>query len=152
MKKTVVAFLIVAGFSALATPTPAAAKGKGGDAVLIPPDDLKWNDVPGFEGVKIAVVEGDSTKGPHHSFVKFPPGFSAPLHHHTANHYVAVISGTVVLVVDGQDHKLPAGSYFAFTGKKKHETRCEAGADCVLFLDARSKWDVVPEAKAASKK
>jgi glyoxylate utilization-related uncharacterized protein len=153
MKKAVVAFLFLVGLSALATPTPAAAKDKkGGNAVLIPADDVKWSDVPGFEGVKIAVVEGDSAKGPHHSFLKFTGGFSAPVHHHTANHYVAVISGTLVLGIDGQDQKLPAGSYFALTGKKKHSTRCEAGADCVLFLDARSKWDVVPEAQAASKK
>jgi hypothetical protein len=45
---------------------------------------------------------------------------------------------------DGKEISLPAGSYFSFVGKKKHTTRCDAGADCVLFMDARGKWDVVP--------
>ena len=54
-----------------------------------------------------------------------------------------VVTGTMVLTVDGQDRKLPAGSYFALTGKKPHATRCEAGAECVLAIDARGKWDVV---------
>ncbi len=153
MKKTVVAFVMVAGLFGVAAEARAAEKGKkGGTAVLIPAGDLQWSDVPGFEGVKTVVPEGDAAKGPHHAFLKFAPGFAAPLHHHTANHYATVISGTLVLVVDGEEHKLPAGSYFALTGKKKHETRCEAGADCVLFLDARGKWDVLPEKPAASPK
>jgi quercetin dioxygenase-like cupin family protein len=116
-------------------------------AVFAPAGDLKWQDVPGQQGVKLAAVQGDPGKGASHFFAKFAPGFSAPLHHHTANHYVTVVSGTLVLKVDGKEHKLPAGSYFEFSGKKPHETRCEAGADCVLSIDARGKWDVVPQKK-----
>jgi quercetin dioxygenase-like cupin family protein len=133
---------------ALLVAAPAGAREKakaGGAAVLTPAADVKWADVPGFEGVKLAVVEGDPAKGAHHSMMRFTAGFSAPLHKHSANHYVTVVAGTPVLGVDGVETKLPAGSYFAFTGKKPHTTRCEAGADCVLFLDARGKWDVVPE-------
>ena len=66
---------------------------------------------------------------------------------------MTVVSGTLVLAVDGKETRLPPGSYFAFTGKKQHLTKCEAGADCVLFADARGKWDVVPdEGKPAAKK
>lgn len=71
----------------------------------------------------------------------------------SSDHYGTVVSGNLVLVVDGKENKLPAGSYFAFTGKAKHATRCEAGADCVLAIDSRGKWDVVPaDAKPAAKK
>jgi hypothetical protein len=45
---------------------------------------------------------------------------------------------------DGKEVSLPPGSYFSFVEKKKHTTRCDAGADCVIFMDARGKWDVVP--------
>jgi hypothetical protein len=32
-------------------------------------------------------------------------------------------------------------------------TKCEAGAECILAMDVRSKWDVVPEGtKPAAKK
>lgn len=95
----------------------------------------------------MAVVEGDPAKGAHHSLMRFTGGFAAPLHHHTADHYVTVVAGTLVLAVDGQEKELPAGSYFAFTGMKPHVTKCKAGADCTLAIDARGKWDVVPESK-----
>lgn len=93
-------------------------------------------------------MKGDPAKGPAYFFVKLPAGFSVALHHHTADHYVVVVSGTMMFNVDGQDRTLPAGSYFAFTGKKQHTTKCVEGADCVLFLEAHSKWDVVPEPAA----
>ena len=126
---------------------------KSGNVILVPAGEAKWSDVATSPGVKMAVVEGDATKGPFHFLVKFPGGFSAPLHHHTSNHYVTVVAGTLVLTVDGEEKKLPAGSFFAFTGKKKHETKCEAGADCVLAIDCRGKWDVVPEqARSSAKK
>jgi quercetin dioxygenase-like cupin family protein len=126
---------------------------KGGSAALIPTGDLKWSDVPGNPGVQLAVLEGDPAKGPHHSMIKLAGGFAAPLHHHSSDHYVTVVSGTLVLTVDGKDNKLAAGSYFSFKGKKQHVTKCEAGADCVLSVDSRGKWDVVPEGpKPAAKK
>ena len=137
---------LLAGAMLLAAPAGAKETRKGaGAAVLTAAADIKWNDVPGFEGLKMAAVEGDPTKGAHHMFLRFPAGFAAPVHRHTANHHVTVVAGTLVLGVDGVDTKLPPGSYFAFTGKKPHTTRCEAGAECVLFIDARGKWDVIPE-------
>jgi quercetin dioxygenase-like cupin family protein len=130
----------------LASPVHAA-----GGAVFVPAADVKWTDVPGSPGVRIAALGGDPGKGASHFFLKFAGGFSAPVHHHSSNHYVTVVSGTLVLAVDGKEHKLPAGSYFSFTGKKPHATRCEAGADCVLAMDVRGKWDVVAPKPAAKK-
>ena len=110
--------------------------------------ELNWNDVPDVPGAKIASLQGDPGKGPSHFFLKLPAGFSAGLHFHNADHWVAVVAGTVVLVPEGGVEKtLPAGSGFVFTGKKKHTTACAAGTDCILFIDARAKWDVVPVAK-----
>jgi quercetin dioxygenase-like cupin family protein len=143
--------LIVSAVAAI--PVVAQAKGAGA-SVVTAAADLKWNDVAGFPGLKMAVVSGDPAKGAAHFFMKFSPGFAAPLHHHGADHYVTVTAGTLVLNIDGKDVKLPAGSYFSFSGKKPHMTKCEAGAECILFNDARGKWDVVPEGapKAEAKK
>ena len=57
----------------------------------------------------------------------------------------------MVFTVDGKEQRLSPGSYFAFTGKQVHVTKCEAGADCVIFNDVRGKWDVVPEDGKAPK-
>lgn len=130
----------------------AYGKGKAGmkfskapEAVLIEAKDMKWTDVEGFKGVHTSVIEGDSTKGPHHAYMKFDSGFAAPLHHHTSDHYATVITGTVILNVDGVEHRLPPGSFFSFKNKKMHSTTCAQGSECLLFTDVRGKWDVVPE-------
>ena len=119
---------------------PALAK-----AVVTPASDVKWAP-GGIPGVSTAAVDGDMTKGPSHFFLKYAAGFTAPIHHHSADHYVTVVSGNLVVVVDGKDQRVPPGSYFAFTGKAKHGARCEGSEDCVMFVDARGAWDVVPEA------
>lgn len=159
-KNTLTAALVVlAGLSSVATRALAADKAEKADsgkkisgAVLIPAADVKWSEVPGMTGVQIAPIDGDPSKGPSHFFLKFAGGFAAPLHHHTANHSGTVVAGTLALTVDGKEQKLPPGSFFAFTGKTKHMTRCEAGADCVLSMDARGKWDVVPEGEKGGAK
>jgi quercetin dioxygenase-like cupin family protein len=144
--KVVATTLVVAFLAGLAHEVQAQKKKGAGAAVLLSPDEIKWGDVPGFPGVKLAAVQGDPAKGPHHAMIKFTPGFAAPMHHHSADHFVTVVTGTVVLTVDGQEKKLPPGSFFTFSGKKPHMTKCEAGAECLLSIDTRGKWDVVPEA------
>jgi quercetin dioxygenase-like cupin family protein len=154
MKKTIAAAIAMTlALTAFAAHAAEKAGKKGGNAALIPASDVKWSDVPGFPGVKLGVTQGDPAKGPHHSMIKFGGGFAAPLHHHSSDHYATVVAGTLALTVDGKETKLPAGSFFSFKGKQKHMTKCEAGPECLISLDVRGKWDVVPEAtKPAAKK
>jgi quercetin dioxygenase-like cupin family protein len=146
--------IVVGVFGVLVGLAVGASADKGGKATLMPAPDMKWADVPGMAGIKIAVGDGDPNKGASHFYLKFDKGFAAPEHHHTADHSGTVVAGTLVLTVDGKETKLPPGSFFAFSGKKVHMTKCDAAADCILAMDARGKWDVVPEAapKAAAAK
>jgi quercetin dioxygenase-like cupin family protein len=130
----------------------AQEKAKPKNYTLTPAADVKWNDVPDMKGIKHANVEGDSTKGAHHSMMKFDAGFTAPAHHHTSDHYVTVVQGTLVLTIDGVETKLPAGSYFQIMKKTPHATKCESGTDCILALDVRGKWDVVMPKEKEGKK
>jgi quercetin dioxygenase-like cupin family protein len=149
---------VVLGAALVAFASQAQAQGqaqgqaKRAGAVFQPSSDLKWTDVPNFQGVKMAVVEGDPAKGPAHFFIKFEPGFTAPRHHHTADHHATVVAGTLVLTVDDGERRLPPGSFFTFTGKAKHATKCEPGAECVLLIDARGKWDVLVEGAGKAEK
>ena len=128
---------------------PALAQASGKSAVTAA-SDLKWTPA-GVPGVSTAAVQGDMAKGPSHFYLKYDAGFVAPVHHHSPDHYVTVVSGTLVLSVDGKDHRLPAGSYFELTGKAKHGARVEGDAACVMFIDARGPWDVVVADTAAKK-
>jgi quercetin dioxygenase-like cupin family protein len=143
---------LVCGLGLVGAFVPAfvAAKGKG-TATFVPAAELKFADVPDMAGLQLAQLEGDPAKGPSHFMLKFAPGFSAPVHHHTANHSGTVVAGTLALTVDGEEHKLPPGSFFSFSNKASHATKCEAGAECLLSLDVRGKWDVVPEKTLAKK-
>lgn len=118
-----------------------------GAAVATAKGDLKWAEA-GIPGVKTAVVQGDMVKGSSHFYLSYAAGFVAPLHHHSPDHYATTVSGSLVLVLDGKERRLPPGSYFALTGKAPHAARCEGSEACVIFIDARGPWDVVPEAAA----
>jgi quercetin dioxygenase-like cupin family protein len=142
MMKT--AIVVVAGLLLLPGLADASNKGVKGGATLVPAADVKWSDVPGNDGVQMAVLGGAPDKGASHFLIKLSPGKTVPLHFHNPDHYAYVVAGTMTFDADGKEVSLPPGSYFSFIGKKKHTTRCDAGAECVIFMDARGKWDVVP--------
>ena len=133
--------------AAIALVVPGQVLAGKGAAVVKPRAELTWT--PGkFPGVSSAAVDGDMAKGPSHFFLKYAAGLVTPLHHHSSDHYVTTVSGNLVLVVDGKETRVPPGSFFSFTGGAPHAARCEGSEDCVMFLDARGAWDVVPEAAA----
>jgi len=131
--------------------TPTASASADGKVVVTPAADLKWT-AGSVTGVSTAVAQGDMAKGASHFFLKYAAGFVTPAHHHTPDHYVVLVSGNLVLVVDGKEQRLGPGSYFALNGKAAHVARCEGDADCVMFIDARGPWDVVPEATSQPKR
>jgi hypothetical protein len=137
------------------TQVPAKA-GSGGKAVLIPAGELKWAVPPNSPpGVQVAVLWGDPAKGAFGALHKFVAGFAVPLHFHSAGYRGVVVSGTFLQTVEGESEKsLTAGSYFAYTGKKKHVSKCAEGAECVVFIDSGGAWDVVlaDAGKATQKK
>ena len=95
--------------------TPVQAKEM---AVVTPVANLKWTPA-GVPGVSFAAVEGDMAKGPSHFYLKYDAGLVTPIHHHSPDHYVTTVSGTMTLTVDGKEHRLVPGSYFALTGKSE---------------------------------
>lgn len=126
-----------------ATSVQVAGSG-GGKTAVVAKGDLQWKDM-GIPGVQAAVVSGDMAKGPSRFFLKYPVGLVTPNHHHTADHYVALVSGSITLTVGGKEHKLVAGSYFSLTDKAPHVAKVEGKEEAVFFIQADGPWDVVPE-------
>jgi anti-sigma factor ChrR (cupin superfamily) len=126
--------------------SPASPKaGSAGKAVLIPAGEMKWMVPPNSPpGVQVAVLWGDPARGAFGALHKFVAGFAVPLHFHSAGYRGVVVSGTFLQAVEGESEKsLTAGSYFSYTGKKKHVSKCAPGAECVVFIDSGGAWDVV---------
>jgi len=63
--------------------------------VRVAPEEVKWRDLPGYEGVKFAVIDGDPSKpGVYVVRVKFPPGIMSRPHFHPDDRYAVVLQGT----------------------------------------------------------
>lgn len=139
IKSMFVAIALIASTSVMADE---AAK-----SVVIPQGDLTWKDM-GIPGVVSATVSGDMATGASEFFLKYPVGFVTPPHHHSADHHVTVISGSITLTVDGKDHLLGPGSYFTLLGKAVHTAKVEGNEDAVFFIQAQAPWDVVMQEKA----
>ena len=129
------AALMIAG-----APMPAAA---AGPTVVMATSDLKWKDMG--NGISAAPVSGDMEKGASRFFLKYPVGLVTPKHHHDADHYVTLVSGAVLLTVDGKEHKLGPGAYFALTNKASHVAKVEGKEEAVFFIQADGPWNVAVE-------
>ena len=137
---------------AKSAPKPRARK-----ATIWPAADLKWTDMADAPpGVKIVDLWGDHTKGAYGAMMKFPAGFSAPLHTHTSDMRIVIVSGTFIHGPEGKPPvKLTAGSYFKQPGDGyRHTTACDKDAECIFFAESNGKFDLqmVEEAKAPEKK
>src|SRR5213596_2171714 len=126
--------------------------------VVMPASDVKWTDLdPGAPGVKVADLWGNHAKGAFGAFFKFPAGFAAPLHTHTYDMKVVIVSGTFIQTPEGKpEFRLGPGSYFLQPGGNyRHTTSCDPAAECVFFVEGKGKFDlklVQPPATAPAKK
>lgn len=138
--KTLLMVAVAAALSAVAS----VLAGETGQSVVVAKADLKWTGM-GNTGIATAPVSGDMGKGASRFFLKYPVGLVTPLHHHTANHHVTVVSGTITLTVGGKEHRLGPGSYFMLADKATHIAKVEGTEDALLFIQAEAPWDVVME-------
>jgi len=139
------AWIVAVALIGFALPAVASETEGGKKPVAMTPDQMKWVPVPNTPGVMTAVVWGDPETGAHGAFHKFVAGFRAPLHTHTANTRIVVISGTMAMIgKDGKEMKFPAGSYYTQPNTLPHVTKCMEGSECLVFLQANGKWDLKP--------
>jgi mannose-6-phosphate isomerase-like protein (cupin superfamily) len=137
MKKHTLIAVIAAALCSAAFVHAAGA----GKSVVIPKADLKWK--PMGNGIEAAAVSGDMDKGPSRFFLKYPVGLVTPLHHHTANHHVTVVSGSITLTTGGKEQRLGPGSYFMLVDRAAHIAKVEGNEPAVFFIQAEATWDVV---------
>ena len=145
-----VSFVLATAVLAQKTAEPKASP-RAGTPIFIPASALKWADLnpTGAPGVKIADVWGDHAKGGYGAFLKFPAGFLSPLHTHTYDIKIVVISGTYTQAPEGKDAaRLGKGSYaFQPGGSYKHISGCDKASACVLFIESTGPFDLLPVAK-----
>ncbi len=149
MKKLGV-FCIVAVFVlASGTDTFAQQKKMKKEAVLRAAEDIQWAAMKnGPEGAMVSSLWGDMSKGGYGAFVKLPAGFVTPLHTHSNDLKIVIISGTMIHTPQGGSEKsYGAGSYLFVPSTDVHTTRIGADAPCVLFQESAGKFDLKPVAE-----
>lgn len=127
--------------------TAGAPKVGAGKAVLMPAADLKWTEIdPKVPGVMIADLWGDHTKGAFGAFNKFPAGWSAPLHTHSRDMRLVVVSGTWIHTPEGKPEvRLGPGSYMLQPGGSyRHTSACDKASECVCFIESSGPFDIRP--------
>ena len=124
-----------------------AAKPAESRLVVMPASDMKWADLgPGAPGVKVADLWGSHAKGAFGALFKLPAGFAAPLHTHTYDMKVVIVSGTYIQVPEGKpEFRLGPGSYFMQPGGNyRHTTTCDKASDCVFLVESKGPFDLKP--------
>src|SRR5438046_3617144 len=93
--------------------------------VVMPASDVKWTDLgPGAPGVKVADLWGNHANGAFGALFKLPAGFAAPLHTHTYDMKVVILSVTYIQAPEGRpEFLLGAGSYFIAPGGQYRHTK-----------------------------
>jgi len=124
--------------------------------LFIPAAELKWSDLDpkGAPGVKVADLWGDHRSGAFGALFKLPAGFAVPLHTHSYDMKVVIISGTYIQTPEGKPaFRLSAGSYLMQPGGDyRHATSCDAASECLFFVESKGAFDLklVDTGKGAS--
>ena len=117
--------------------------------VVMPAGEMKWTDLDptGAPGVKVANLWGShATGGAFGALFKLPAGFAVPLHTHTHDMKVVIVSGTYIQVPEGKpEFRLGPGSYFMQPGGDyRHTTTCDKASDGVFFVESKGPFDLKP--------
>ena len=119
MKQTfAILILAVFGFSIAGSVEVKAQKKIKKELISIPAEEIKWEEMKGGPpGIMYSTISGDITKGKYSAFVKLPAGSNHPLHIHTNDMKLVVISGTFWQALEGGPQvKLGPGSYLFVPG------------------------------------
>jgi hypothetical protein len=122
--------------------------------VPVPAENLTWSDLDpdGAPGVQIATLWGNHQTGGFGAFFRLPAGFASPLHTHTHDMKLVIVSGTYLQSHDGAaEFRLGPGSYLLQPGGDyRHTTSCDAASDCVFFVESDGAFDFLPVAGAGT--
>jgi hypothetical protein len=103
----------------------------------------------------VAPIQGDGSKGAYEGYLKLPAGFESPPHSHTNDYWSVLVQGKMThWAANGGSEKdakqLGVGDLTFMPGKLEHISKCYPGADCILVVVQKGKFDFIP-AKVAAK-
>lgn len=123
--------------AALAADKPAATK-----EVVWPGAGMRFMQV--IPGVGKVVLWGDATNGAYAAITRFAKGQKNPLHTHSHDIKMVIISGTWLYDSGTGERRLGAGSYLLVPAGQKHTSGAGDDADCVFFEESDGPFELLP--------
>jgi anti-sigma factor ChrR (cupin superfamily) len=116
------------------------------EAIAWPAGEVKWSEMKGGPpGIMYAELWGHMDKGAYGSLVKLPAGVKHPLHTHSSDTKLVVISGTFLFTPEvGTEQRLGPGSYLMVPGGVKHLSGVTEDGPCEVFQEGPGKFDFHP--------
>ena len=149
MKNLLVFAMLVAVVVVCGGSTALAQKKMKKEAVLWAAENVKWAAMKNAPpGVMVANLWGDVSKGAYGALVKLPAGFDTPLHSHTHDMKLVIISGAMIHIPEGgKEESYGQGSYLFIPGGDRHITRIPKDEPCLLFQESGGMFDLKPVAE-----
>jgi quercetin dioxygenase-like cupin family protein len=129
---------------------PGATENGGGTPLMVSFADLKWTELPEVKGTQFAVLSGDPKTGEYTQMRKIPAGTDNPLHTHSSEIKMVIISGVLYTGSDlASARDFGPGSIIGLPANWVHVSGCRAGNDCVFYQEGKGKFDYKPAAEAS---
>ncbi len=116
-------------------------------AAPLKPGDLDWRPLdPGNpSGPQMAALWGDPTSGPYGALLRVPAGFQSPMHRHSSDERVVVITGASIHWVEGEDPDdaptMRAGDYMLMPAGVNYVSAAAGDEECVEFITQDGRFD-----------
>lgn len=109
---------------------------------VVNPAEMKFESVPNTPAcAQSALQSGDPSKGASVMYIKLAPGCGVPLHWHTPNEQILMVSGTgKVAPHPGKPQTLQRGAYAFMPSKHHHAFSCAAA--CTFYLTSDAAFDI----------
>ncbi len=109
------------------------------------PAHLDWKPLSPGSTASIVDLWGDHTKGAYGALFRFPAGYTTPVHTHTHDMRIVVVSGILLQIPEGERAlKLPAGSYLLQPGGNyRHIAAADASSECIFFAESPGAFDLL---------
>ena len=135
--RSAVLFAVILALAGLA-----CAQAKGAMPMVANPATVKYGPLPNIPACATgAALHGDPMKGAFVLLIKTTAGCSVPMHWHTANEEVGMVSGNGTLTMPkGKPQAMTAGSYVYLPSKNQHSFAC--ATECSFFLTGDAIFDI----------
>lgn len=109
--------------------------------------DLAWWSVDPTipNSPQMGALWSDPTSGPYGALMRVPAGFESPMHRHSRNERVIMISGTSIHWTEDESHdgapETTAGDSMVMPAEINHVSAAAPGEDCIEFISQDRPFD-----------